>query len=118
MAPQEVREEIDFGDDELSQWAKCNKQMFNKLDKRQTQLVTDILKRFPNLVDQKKQIDADPFLIALALKIREDQLYDKCIIVSHEIRKPNRHDIPNVCGHYGIECIKIVEVVQNEGWRF
>jgi hypothetical protein len=66
IAPQEVLKEIKKQDDELLEWAKRNRKMFKDLDEDQLKEVKVIVKDFPNLIDPNKEVDADPFLVALA----------------------------------------------------
>ena len=54
---------------------------------------------------------ADPFVIAKAAS------FSLCV-VTEEVHRPNAARIPNVCDHFGIECINLEQLMQREGWRF
>ena len=56
---------------------------------------------------------ADPFLIAKAGASARDM-----IVVTEETFRPNAAKIPNVCQHFGIECINLRQLMEREGWRF
>jgi len=105
IAPDEVFQEICRKDDGLAKWGKSNRKMFIPLDSDQIQAVSNILERFPGLVDQNKTIpDADPFIIALA----------KCrawTVVTSERpnNSPDRPRIPNVCNSINVRWITLLE---------
>ena len=65
--------------------------------------------------------NADPWVIALALAVRENKrMFNQeyvCIIITEESKR--RHNgIPAVANHYGIECINLIELFRREGWKF
>ncbi len=70
---------------------------------------------FLNLISAKAMAKgtpvADPFVIAKAGPT------GMCV-VTEEARRPNAARIPNVCDHFGIECINLQELMEREGWRF
>lgn len=127
-APREVLKEIERKDDDLLRWVKDHRNMFTEPSPEQLETVKDILRLFPNLIDHTKSIpDADPFVIALALvKNKEEQssfFAGKCLVVTQE--KPSRGDrpkIPDVCQHYGVECITgptaLTDLFKKEDWKF
>ena len=114
IAPREVLHELEEQDDELLDWTKRHRIMFKDLDQRQLQLVRDILRNFPSLVDPNKMTpDADPFVIALAIS-------ERCTVITEE-RQANpweRPKIPNVCENHNVRCIRLIELFEREGWRF
>ncbi len=55
---------------------------------------------------------ADPFVIAKA------RVFPGMYVVTEEARRPNAARIPNVCDHFGIECINLQELMEREGWQF
>jgi len=113
VAPQEVFEELCPKDDALLAWAKKHKYLFVELTEQQAQIVTDILKKFPTLIDPTKTIaDADPFVIAVAR-------WGQCAVVTSE--RPgssNRPKIPDVCNYYRIRCISLVEFFREQRWEY
>jgi len=122
IAPLEVLKEIEEGDDELKVWAKKVKNIFIKPDKRQTEIVKDILSKHSYLAKpQKTGPNADPWIIALAIRENEktqQTLFPNVYIVVTEESKTKPQKIPGVCRDYGIDCINILELFEREGWKF
>lgn len=120
IAPREVLRELQTGDDEMHEWAKKHKRMFVDLDREQMALVTEIQAAFPRWVDHEAETPvADPFLIALARRQTILNSGIPRIVVSHENPGgPGATKIPNVCEHYGIEHIQLVDLFIREGWSF
>ena len=118
IAPREVLKELEQKDDELLKWAKERKKIFRKLDYDQINKMRDILRRFPNLVDENKTIpEADPFVIALALS------KGWTVITSErpanlQANPTARPKIPDVCTHYGMKCINLIEFFREQKWEF
>lgn len=133
IAPTEVREEVNRGNDELAPWLLENKAMFEEatlsryLDKYQW-----VIAHYPALVDATAEHEqADPHIIALVLHKRSGQASYltpanrvivsesgnvEYVVVSDESLKPNK--IPTVCHALGIECIKHRDLLTREKWRF
>jgi hypothetical protein len=133
ISPLEVRKEIERGDDELSKWVKNKKinKMFIKPDSLQMQKAKEIIKKYDPLAEVEKpdNLNADPFLIALALvkkelskkelvamKLFKDNVTIDYIIITEESIKPNK--IPSICKDLGINCIKLLKMIDLEGWSF
>lgn len=122
MAPHAVFEEIERGDDELVEWARRHRAMFRHDTEDLVLKVSEILERFPDLVDESKEVeDADPWVVALA--VLEDGLGDllvtkRCAVITQEHRRMGRSRIPHVCAQQGIECFDWREVFKREGWKF
>lgn len=134
ISPLEVRKEIERGDDELSKWVKNKKinRMFIEPDSLQIEKAKEILKKYPFLAEVEKpdNLNADPYLIALALVKKERskkellamKLFDKnsvaidYIIITEESTKPKK--IPSICKDLGINCIKLLKMIDLEGWSF
>lgn len=89
-------------DDDLIKWSKSHLDIFVALNKNIQQKTTMVLGEFPNLIQMKSSgnSNADPFLIALAIE------EDACIITDEGHGNNFAPKIPDVCMHYGIECIK------------
>lgn len=70
---------------------------------------------FQQNLDRKKLLQggyfADPFVIAKA-KIK------KAAVITEEERPQNGAKIPNICEHFGIECMKLGGFLIKEGWKF
>jgi len=134
ISPLEVRKEIERGDDELSKWVKNKKinRMFIKPDRLQMEKAKEIINKYDPLaqVEKPDNLNADPYLIALALVKKElskkelvaMKLFDKnsvaidYIIITEESIKPNK--IPYICKDLGINCIKLLKMIDLEGWSF
>lgn len=118
IAPAEVKDEL--LDDELKKWIKNKKKMFIKPDEEQIKMVKEILSKFRFLAKPEKPEgpNADPWLIALAVVLKNKSLFpEEYIIVTEESKfRPNK--IPAVAKHYNIESINLKELFQREGWRF
>ena len=106
----------------LSKWAKNQKKMFKEPTQKQIELVQEILKDFPALIDTERKFDADPWVIALALELSsssQQTLFTiKRIVVTEEKLRENRVRIPFVCQQKSIDAIDIVEMFRTEGWKF
>ena len=101
---------VQAGDD-VTAWAKERKQMFLPLDEAIQTKARDILSQFSNLIDLKKRKSgADPFVVAAAM------VYE-CTVVTEEKKSggPNKVKIPDVCEFYNIECITLIELLEQEG---
>jgi len=123
ISTEQVFEELKRRDDEILKWAKKHRKIFKPLDPEQIKEVKKIEAAFPCLVDPDKETDdADPFVIALALKKDPQQTLisfnSKRVVVTQENYKSNKINIPFVCQSYGIECIKIVDLFRRESWKF
>jgi len=108
--------------DNLALWIKDKEKYFFPVTKRQTELVADILRRFPGLINYEKEIDeADPWLIALALEKRESQDmfvdYSSLTIVSTESEK-STIKIPAVCKAFQIPHMNLKEFFDDNRWKF
>ena len=76
--------------------------------------INEIQSTFPGLVDARRgKSEADPWVIAFAMVIPNS------IVVTQEspgsVTKPK---IPDVCEHFDVECIKIVDLIKRENWVF
>ncbi len=122
IAPREVLNEIKQNDDMLSKWVKNQKKMFKEPTQRQIELVQEILRDYPALIDTERKFDADPWVIALAIELTsstQQTLFSiKRIVVTEEKLRENRVRIPFVCNKKSIEAIDVVELFRAEGWKF
>lgn len=128
IAPREVFNELERGgDDEIFQWAKDHKSMFQDPDNDEIEIVKEIVNnsRFSGLFDiTSEKPDADPYVIALAaIRQRSGTMFQETwVVVADESRvQPGRKPrIPDVCSdaHYGLECIRVLDMFIREGWNF
>ena len=105
-------------DTDIKQWCDENQLKSNfqvAIDESVQERVSDVLSEFPRLVDNRKEKSgADPWVIAFALTI------DNCIVVTEEnpTKSKNRPKIPDVCVHFNLQCLKIVDLIEQENWIF
>lgn len=111
-APEEVQGEIAKQDDYLKEWGRTHNGLFVPLDQEQLVEVSRIEATFERLVDTVRgRSAADPWVIALA-KVKG------YTVVSQERKAPRKIKIPDVCEHYGIDCVTLVEFIRHEQWTF
>lgn len=122
VAPKEVFNEIKDYDDTLAKWAKNQKKLFKEPTARQIEIVQEILKDYPALVDVNTKHSADPWVIALAIEMSSNQQQTlfkiKRIVVTEEKLRGNKVRMPFVCNQKDIESIDIVEMFRIEEWKF
>ncbi|MDP2666069.1 MAG: DUF4411 family protein [Candidatus Diapherotrites archaeon] len=120
VAPMEVLEEINQGDDQLLDWAKKCKSMFKKQTEKQIEIVKKILHKYPSLLDESSDYCADPWIVALAIELKDQSrlISIKQIVVTEERLRGDRVRIPFICQKFGIEAVDIVGLFRNEEWKF
>ena len=122
VAPKEVLNEIKDYDDVLANWAKNQKKLFKNPSARQIEIVQEILRDYPALIDVNVKHSADPWVIALAIELSSSSqktlVKIKRIIVTEEKLRGDKVRIPFVCNQKSIEAIDIVEMFRTEGWKF
>jgi len=117
-----VLEELSKKSDHAYKWAKERRTMFKSITQEQIKIMKNIVAKFPEIVDPDKDIDADPWLIALALeKEKQQKLIQKIevkVIITEERFKPNKVNIPFVCEKLGIECTNLIGLMRKEKWKW
>jgi len=117
-----VLQELSKKSDNAYKWAKDRKTMFRDITRQQTKIMKDIASKYPKLIDPNKEIDADPWLIALAMEKEKQKnlisLLEVNVVVTEEKFKPNKVNIPFVCKEIGIEYTNIIGLMRKEGWRW
>lgn len=114
IAPDEVLKELSKKDDALHKWAKKRAGLFLPLDTDIQVEAAAILAVFPRLVDTRKNRSiADPFVIAVAM-------VKSATVVTGERASgtADKPRIPNVCSHFGVKCINMLQLIRDEGWVF
>jgi len=108
--------------DELTKWILPKRKYFKDYSLIQLHYVSQIINKFPNLIESDREKDqADPWLIALAI---EEQLQMKLfnpkqkVVVVNEESKNKLQKIPDVCNHYGLENLNLLELFNYFGWDF
>lgn len=102
------------GDDAVVQWCKSQDDFLINLDESIQLKVAEILTTHPNLVDSGKgRSGADPFVIALAEN-------HACAVVTAEVatNKSSKPRIPDVCKDRHVRCITLLQMIQEQNWRF
>ncbi|MEI7511291.1 MAG: PIN domain-containing protein [Candidatus Peregrinibacteria bacterium] len=113
----EVFHELEGKEDDVLEWAKRNKSIFLAPTEEESLFIMEIFKipHFQTLIGERQRLKglpaADPFLIASA-KV------NNATLVTTEKEKANSAKIPNVCKHFGVDCINLEEFMEREGWKF
>lgn len=112
LAPVDVLEDLSVRDDDAHEWAKERKSMFIEIFEYESEL-RKIMRDYPRLVDSRTgRSGSDPMVIALAFA-------RGYTVVSHENRRNLKSPkIPDVCDDLGITHIKLIDLFEQEGWRF
>jgi len=125
IAPVEVKKEIEKGDDELKSWVKNKRRnkMFIKPDKFQFEKAKEILSKYTFLAksDKVDDVNADPWLISLVVKKLDEEkeiLFKNQYIIVTEESQIRSNRIPTVCKQINIECINLIKMFEQEGWKF
>ncbi|MBS0236132.1 MAG: DUF4411 family protein [Proteobacteria bacterium] len=117
ISVKEVLKEIKGRNDSLCEWAIKNSQLFQEPSTEEAIFVSEIFQapNFQQSLEAKKLLKggafADPFVIAKA-KILSGT------VVTQEKLKPNSSKIPNICRHFGVKCIDLEALMEEEGWEF
>ena len=115
LAVDVVLKELAKQDDELVKWVKQHTVMIQPLDAALLQSACEIMNKFPKLIEVKKTIpDTDPFVIALA------RVKQWTVVAGEKSPRstPTPRKIPDVCAEYGVKCITLLELFEEQGWQF
>jgi Domain of unknown function (DUF4411) len=123
IAPPQVLEELERGDDELTDWAQDNRAMFRGSTQELVDKTKEVLARYPALVDPNKEHeDADPYVVALAALENVGQMSllepTKCVVLTQEHRRIGKSRIPHAAAGFGLECIGPTQLLADERWEF
>ena len=111
----EVRDELDKQDDDVAKWARERSSFFLSLDEESQSKATEVLVRFPNLIRVNSPgTQADPFIVGCAWA------HSYTIVTSERgvMGSRKKVKIPDVCRHFGINCLSIVEFLRAEGLSY
>ncbi len=118
----EVRREIEDGPlIELKSWARDHLQLFPAPASAEAVFVREIfaVPRFWQNVEREKLLrggrNADAFLVARAKVLSEA---GPSAVATNERIKPNAVKIPNICERFGIRCISLEGLMEQEAWVF
>jgi len=120
IAPREVFNEIvPKKGPEVYKYCNSNKRTFVNYSQELFPLVTEILAQHRALIQpNKRSAQADPFVIALARLTKSNNITNSGVLIVTQENAADRNKIPFVGRFYGIECIKLVDLFQREGWKF
>ena len=118
VSTRECKHECNDGPaDALRDWAKNQGDFFHTPTAGEGIYVGLIysVPHFQQNIEQRKLLkggrNADAFVIAKAGTERR-------AVVTMEKFKPNGTKIPNICAHFGVECLSLEQFMEKEGWRF
>lgn len=106
-----------FDKKEIKILEKYNGGFFHKPTREELAFITQIYStpHFQQNLERKKMLQgghfADPFIIAKANVVGG-------IVVTEEKIKENAAKIPNICKHFGIECVNLEGFLLKEDWKF
>lgn len=109
--------------DKLAKWILPKRKHFKNDSLMQAKYVSEIVKKFPGLIDYESEKDqADPWVIALAIETENAQMHlfqkkQKVFIVSQE-NKNSPQKIPSVSKYFGIKHFNLHELFIFFKWDF
>lgn len=113
VATEEVLNELERKDDDLHKWIKARPELLVPHDAAVQTAVSEILAQFPKMVDERTgKSMADPFVIAVA------RVHQLAVVTGEKGGTPTRPKIPNVCAHFGIRTLSVLEMIREAGWSF
>jgi len=108
--------------DEIAKLIEKYKSSFLPISKVQINLVSEILAKFPKLIDPTlKKDQADPWLIALVReKMEEENLFgddSEYVVISTEgAASPTK--IPAVCKYFNVRHMHLFDFFEDNAWEF
>jgi len=116
QAPEEVRREIEAGQDELVDWIGHHGQLFVPTTPQLVEMTANLVHKHRELAGLgKTRVHADPWVVALAI-IRTDLIQKGVVVADESPRRPTA--MPSVCQAEGIDCLTHVLWFEREGWAF
>lgn len=113
VAPREVYREIKKGNDELVEWADELDDIFLEPSDGEIQILQDVMNCYPEKIISKYGTGtwADPLLIAAAK-------HYNLPIIQHEVSDPFQYKIPSIALRFNVRCLKLVNLFDEQSWRF
>lgn len=111
------RECLDSPVEPLRVWAEANQGVFHVPTAAEAEFIKQIyaVRHFQQNIEQKKLLkggrNADPFIIAMAATA------GRCVVTMEQY-KDNGVKIPNICEHFGVECLSLEDFMEREHWEF
>ena len=121
IAPYEVYREIQHKSDELAHWSRQHKIMFIHPDQDQVLILQNVKKAYDQEYWKREANKtgawADPWVVTLAIKIKNNPLFNSEVkVVTDENKiKPNR--IPTIAAQFGIDSLNVLEFLWEIGIR-
>jgi uncharacterized protein DUF4411 len=113
VAPVDVCDELERQDDDLLRWVRQRPTLFRVADTATQNAVIVIMNQFPNWVDvNSTRNQADPWVVAMGVVI------PSTVVTNERSSNGPRPKIPNVCEHFGVECIDLLAFIRRQGWTF
>lgn len=115
-APEQVREELDSGQDDLKKWARSQKPLFAPTDEALQNALRQIGERLPAFIAPPGRTKnyADPWVVALALQLG-------AAVITEEKGKglgPGAVKVPDACKHFGLHHSRFQGLFAAENWTF
>ena len=114
ICAEEVRREIEHKDDDINHWLTDRAHMIVPFDRGIEEAYIEVINKFRAYAKRTQaRNQADPVVIALAMS-------RNLVVVTEEKREPGSASpkIPDVCDHFGVVCLSIVEMMRKEGWSY
>ncbi|MBN8830378.1 MAG: DUF4411 family protein, partial [Sphingomonadales bacterium] len=115
---EEVRHEcVDGPVETLRDWAGEREEFFHIPVAAEGRFVGQIygVVHYQQNIEQRKLVkggrNADPFVIAKAAT------EGRCVVTMEQF-KDNGTKIPNICDHFGVDCLSLEAFMEREGWEF
>lgn len=119
IAPHEVLRELSRGHEDVYEWARAQ-DMFVEIDDDQVAQVRVIRSKFSATDIDATDPSADELLVALVISRTSGLLLpDKHVVVTEESKGGRGSSkVPNICEEFGVECIKLADLLSREGPRY
>lgn len=110
----EVKGELKRKDDDAAEWARSQADFFVEIDEDVQLCVREIMAKYPKLVKLGGGgwSGTDPFVIALA------RVHGAAVISEEKPKSIANPRIPDVCDALGVRCLKVVDLIREQGWKF
>jgi hypothetical protein len=121
IASKEVYDELKrHASPELHDWLQAHKHMFVFNQAQVTaagHIINDVYSKYKDGYKPEVVNGADPFVVATAMTHTAVVFTLEHEQGAHEPSKTNCPKIPNVCSHYGIECVNMEKFIEREGFK-
>lgn len=115
LVPQEVKDEVTAGSDDLVKWVKKSCPKAVSVTMNQLTTVKEIVNKYPKVTHYHKPRPnhADPFVVAVAKE-------HNAVVVTYESKNGSQTNpsVPSLCEMYDIECINLSELFIREDISF